>query len=57
MKALGDYTQSLKNLKPGTIAEIEGAFGKFSYTHYGDSPQIWIAGGIGVTPFLVWPAA
>lgn len=52
MKALGDYTHSLKNLKAGTIAEIEGAFGKFSYTNYGDSPQIWIAGGIGVTPFL-----
>lgn len=52
MKALGDYTKSLKNLKPGTVAEIEGAFGKFSYTHYGDAPQVWIAGGIGVTPFL-----
>ncbi len=52
MKALGDYTQGLKRLRPGTIAEIEGAFGRFSYTHFGDSPQIWIAGGIGVTPFL-----
>lgn len=52
MKALGDYTTSLKHLKPGTIAEIEGAFGRFSYTNFGDVPQIWIAGGIGVTPFL-----
>lgn len=52
MKALGDYTTSLKRLQPGTIAEIEGAFGRFSYTQFGDTPQVWIAGGIGVTPFL-----
>lgn len=52
MKALGDYTNGLKRLRVGTIAEVEGAFGKFSYTHYGDTPQVWIAGGIGVTPFL-----
>jgi len=52
MKALGDYTTSLKHLQVGTIAEIEGAFGKFSYTHYGDVPQVWVGGGIGVTPFL-----
>lgn len=52
MKALGDYTISLKHLKPGTIAEIEGAFGRFSYTRFGDTPQIWVAGGIGITPFL-----
>lgn len=52
MKALGDYTTSLKHLKEGTVAEIEGAFGKFSYTYFGDTPQLWIAGGIGITPFL-----
>lgn len=52
IKALGDYTTNLKNLKPGMIAEIEGAFGKFTYTRFGNAPQIWIAGGIGVTPFL-----
>lgn len=52
MKALGDFTGSLKHLKPGTIAEIEGAYGKFSYSQFGDTPQIWIAGGIGITPFL-----
>lgn len=52
MRALGDYTTSLKGLKSGAIAEIEGAFGKFSYTHFSNSPQIWVAGGIGITPFL-----
>jgi predicted ferric reductase len=52
VKNLGDYTSSLKNLKPGAVAEIEGAFGRFTYTRFGTGPQIWIAGGIGVTPFL-----
>lgn len=52
VKALGDYTASLKRLRPGTIAEVEGAFGRFSYTHFGETPQVWIAGGIGATPFL-----
>ena len=52
IKSLGDFTSSLKNLKVGSIAEIEGAYGKFTYTRFGDAPQIWIAGGIGVTPFL-----
>lgn len=52
IKSLGDYTRSLKNLKVGTVAELEGAFGKFTFTRFGDAPQIWIAGGIGVTPFL-----
>jgi len=52
VKSLGDFTVNLKNLKIGTIAEIEGAYGKFTYTRFGARPQVWIAGGIGVTPFL-----
>lgn len=52
MKALGDFTSQLKRLKPGTIAEIEGAFGRFLPARFDDSPQIWVAGGIGITPFL-----
>lgn len=52
VKNLGDYTSGLKNLKIGTIAELEGAYGKFTFTRFGNSPQVWIAGGIGVTPFL-----
>jgi predicted ferric reductase len=52
VKGLGDYTNALINLKPGAIADIEGAYGRFSYTHYGNKNQIWVAGGIGITPFL-----
>jgi predicted ferric reductase len=52
VKALGDYTGALTQIKPGAIAEIEGAYGRFTYTHYGNKNQIWVAGGIGITPFL-----
>lgn len=52
IKGLGDFTNSLGALKPGMTADIEGAYGRFSYTNYRNKQQIWIAGGIGVTPFL-----
>jgi predicted ferric reductase len=54
IKALGDYTQALSDkLEPGTPAKVVGPFGGFDYTR-GGNDQIWIAGGIGVTPFLSW---
>ena len=53
IKVLGDYTQQLLNtLEPGAIAKIEGPFGSFSYENYSNKNQIWIAGGVGVTPFM-----
>jgi len=52
IKASGDFTRALFNdLKPGTAALVEGPYGMFDYKKSG-SKQIWIAGGIGVTPFL-----
>lgn len=52
IKALGDWTSELKNLKTGITAKIEGPFGEFSYLNGKYKKQIWIAGGIGITPFL-----
>jgi len=51
-KALGDYTKSIRNLQVGATAEIEGPFGAFCYLYGENTRQIWIAGGIGITPFL-----
>lgn len=52
IKAVGDFTRYLfANLKPGMDAVIEGAYGLFNYKTGGDR-QIWVAGGIGITPFL-----
>ncbi len=52
VKGLGDYTNKINGLGPGMTADVEGAYGRFSYRHYTSKNQIWIAGGIGITPFL-----
>lgn len=52
VKGLGDYTNKLHLLSSGARAVIEGPFGRTSYTYYPRKEQIWIAGGIGITPFL-----
>ncbi len=51
VKNLGDYTGLLFNLKPGTEVLIDGPYGYFSYKNIKNKNQIWIAGGIGITPF------
>ena len=54
IKASGDFTSRLVNgLNPGTRALVEGSYGMLDY-RAGGPRQIWVAGGIGVTPFLSW---
>ena len=54
IKASGDFTRRLfHNLSTGAKAVIEGAHGMFDYKT-GGPKQIWIAGGIGLTPFLAF---
>lgn len=51
---LGDYTTDLiARAKPGTDAQVTGGFGHFLQPSSQD-PQIWVAAGAGVTPFLAW---
>lgn len=53
IKRLGDYTGQIgKAIKVGAKAKVSGAFGHFK--RRGKNPEIWIAGGIGITPFLAW---
>lgn len=52
VKQLGDYTNTLAALQRGTLAKIEGPFGRFYVQKNHHADQIWIAGGIGITPFL-----
>lgn len=51
IKNLGDYTQVLpQSLKVGDPVKVEGPYGQFNF----NSPcprQIWVGGGIGITPF------
>ena len=54
IKPLGDYTRAL----PGRVAvgqtiRLEGPYGGFTFNAaQGDASQVWVAGGIGVTPFI-----
>ncbi len=53
IKGLGDYTDDLESkLEVGNSVFIEGPFGHFSSSYIKQCEQIWIAGGIGITPFL-----
>jgi predicted ferric reductase len=48
----GDFTKKLLDIKVNTEAEVEGAFGRFSNYYYPNPNQIWVGGGIGITPFI-----
>lgn len=54
IKNLGDYTARLPHsLKQGTTAKLSRAFGRFTPSKKSQQ-QIWIAAGIGITPFIAW---
>ncbi len=52
IKALGDYTRTLADrLRIGDAVKVEGPYGRFNFQ--GEQPrQIWVGGGIGITPFI-----
>jgi predicted ferric reductase len=52
IKNMGDFTDSLAKLKPGARVKIKGPYGGFTFDNSKHDKQLWIAGGIGVTPFL-----
>ena len=54
IKRLGDYTDKLDGtLKPGAKVTLSNAYGHF-HSAKSKTSSIWIAGGIGVTPFIAW---
>lgn len=56
IKALGDYTRTLAHrLSVGQNVTVEGPYGRLNWQGgRKDATQVWVAGGIGVTPFLAW---
>jgi len=48
---MGDCTGHIQSLESGVAARIQGPFGTFLKKRSAD-PEIWIAAGIGLTPFL-----
>lgn len=52
IRALGGWTQQLPGaLREGMNVQLEGPYGRFDFRR-GGRRQIWLAGGIGITPFL-----
>ena len=51
IKAFGPCTQRLQNLETDVLVYLQGPFGIFLGTQP-SAPQLWVAGGIGITPFI-----
>lgn len=56
IKALGDFTRRVaQQVEAGQAVTVEGPYGRFQLDrHNRKRSQIWVAGGVGITPFLAW---
>lgn len=53
IKPQGDYTRTLhQRLRVGQQVDIEGPYGRFDGQGSVHRAQVWVAAGVGVTPFL-----
>lgn len=55
VKALGEYTSALIQVAPNLVGYdvgVEGTYGRFTFESFIRKRQVWIGGGIGITPFL-----
>ncbi len=50
IKSSGDFTNQIRNLKPGTKVLVEGPLGRFTEASSARSKYLFLAGGIGITP-------
>lgn len=52
IKELGDFTSTIKDLKPGDPIYVDGPYGTFNLDEHYDENLVLIAGGIGSAPVL-----
>lgn len=52
IKALGDFSSSVPEFEPGTPVYVDGPHGAFSIDRDEAAGFVFLAGGIGVTPFV-----
>jgi predicted ferric reductase len=57
VKGLGDHTRELAVIPAGTSARVEGPYGTLTHTRMANKRQVWIGGGIGITPFIAMARA
>jgi predicted ferric reductase len=52
IKALGDFSSAVGTVPVGTRAYVDGPHGAFSVDRYAAPGYVFLAGGVGITPFL-----
>jgi len=58
IKSAGDFTSSLnENLNQDAKVRVEGPHGKFALAKKSGRRSLWIAGGIGITPFIAFASS
>jgi predicted ferric reductase len=52
IKALGDFTETVRAIAPGEIAYLDGPYGAFSVDRMRAPGFVFIAGGVGIAPIM-----
>jgi predicted ferric reductase len=52
IKELGDWSATVGEIRPGTRAYVDGAYGAFSPDRAEAPGYVFVAGGVGITPIL-----
>jgi predicted ferric reductase len=52
IRGAGDFSSDISKLRKGDKVRIKGPYGGFTFDDKRYHKQLWIAGGIGITPFL-----
>jgi predicted ferric reductase len=52
MRNSGKFTRALTQIKKGDSVYVRGPFGGFTFDESSTQPAIFMAGGIGITPFI-----
>lgn len=52
VKDLGDASRALQSTKLGSNVRVEGPYGAFFRSSVDEESELWIAGGIGIAPFI-----
>lgn len=55
IRSLGKHTSELQDkVLIGQVVTVDGGYGQLTAKRDVHKPQVWIAGGIGITPFIAW---
>ncbi len=52
IKDLGDASHALQTIPVGSAVQVEGPYGVFYQRNHPEAGQLWLGGGIGITPFV-----